>query len=180
MNWTRHLRNSRRSLGTSPAKDGQGAQTSRCWWPTTMTPQTRCLCSSQVRPLGWQEWSPPCPGSGASECMSHSGLTLPVRLWQLPAFVPVSPGKPPFCWCRFHPISPRTSSQPSTPWLLYAVFYSFCLGVPGPAMPPPHPLCAVFYSFCQQRRCLVGVKAIGEPRTSLCSYIQSPQTACLF
>lgn len=39
---------SRASLGTSPARVAPDAQTSPCWWRTTMTPPTRCSFSFPV------------------------------------------------------------------------------------------------------------------------------------
>lgn len=62
-----------------------------------------------------------CP---VTECVSHSGLTLPVGLWQRPAIVPVSPGKLPFHWHPFHPRVPGSPLSPPDSCVLYS---SFCL-----------------------------------------------------
>lgn len=133
MSWTRHLRSSRHSLGTNPAKEDQGAQTSLCWWPIMMTPQTRCLCSSQVgvHHSGAGLWLCLTAFSSLSVVFcflpaSEGGFHPGPALLQDCGSCPASPGNLPLS-VPVHslPLALSTSSQ--TPWLLSAIFCSFCL-----------------------------------------------------
>ena len=130
MSWTRRWRSSRPSLGTSPVKGGLGAQTSRCWWPTTMTPPTRCSSSSQVRGSSGPARSSHLPCDPESAC-SHPSAPSPSLLWGLLFQLPLLGHLPHSLFLNPFLRSRLSQASQLGPWVL-----------PAPTRQP---------SFCSQR-----------------------------